>query len=461
MGYLLLLVILATLPLILSVLRSQPHRRPLAMTGIALALFLGSALRVDGTLISWPMWTGTSRGMQVSLVDTLALALILTRRPVPGRLPFWGLLGFYALPLALSLIPAAVPMASFFTCWNYARVVLVFAAVAGECHRDDMRRALLTGLALGLILQAGYVAQQKASGMVQAMGTMVHQNVLGLMTELALIPLLAALLGGDRRKIILAGVAAALIVVAGGGSRGTMGFAGGGAVVMILLSLIRGVTPAKMRVLGFAVLGLAVAAPIGFITLKDRFGNTSMTTQDDQRPAFERSARAMSADHPMGVGANLYVTTANLKGYADRAGVAWNFSNRSAPVHNAYLLARAETGWLGEIALILLIVIPMLRGLKIAFAHRQGMPGEVALGSAVAIGVNAIHNNYEFATHTYNVMALLIINIGFIAAQVRAAAQAKRQRPGPRPGSQSQSQSQGQGQGQGHRPGLAQAIQRA
>ncbi len=432
MGYLLDLVVLATLPLFLSLLRQHPYRRPWALTAIGLMLFLGSALRINGALIAWPLWTGTVRGMEISPVDMLAVALILTRRPMPGRLPFWGLFVFYAMPLLLSLVPASVPMASVFTCWQYARLVLLFAGIAGECHRDDMRRALLTGLALGLILQAGYVIEQKATGMVQATGTMVHQNILGLMTELALMPLLAALLGGDRRKVILAGVGAALIVIAGGGSRGTMGFAGGGAAVLILLSLIRGVTPAKTRVVGLAMLALTVAAPLAFLTLKDRFGSGSITVQDDQRPAFERAAHAMADDHPIGVGANLYVATANLKGYADRAGVAWNFANRSAPVHNAYLLARAETGWLGEIGLALILIVPLLRGLQLAFARRQGMAGEIVLGSTVALGVNAVHDNYEFALHTYGVMALAFINIAVIAAEVRAARQVRRGRPAPR-----------------------------
>lgn len=430
MGLVFFALILATLPLFVSLLKQFPHRRSWAFIGIGLTLFLGSALKVDGTLISWPMWTGVTRGIQISPIQTLSAALILTRRPLPGRLPFWGLFAFYGLPLCLSLIPASVPMATVFSIWQYLCIVLVFAAVGGELHREDMHRHLLTGLALGLMLQAGYVANQKASGMVQAIGTMSHQNVLGLMTELAILPLLAGLLAGDRRKVVLLGVGAGLLVITGGGSRGTMGFAGGGAAVLILLSLLRGITPAKTRVVGFAVLALALATPVGYITLKNRFGNTSMATQDDQRPAFERAARAMSGDHPMGVGANLYVTTANIKGYADRAGVAWNFSNRSAPVHNAYLLARAETGWLGEIAFILLLAVPTLRGLQFAFKRRRSLGGEAALGSAVAVGVNIVHNNYEFASFTGGVMTLLVINLGIIASQMRAA---RYLRPAPRP----------------------------
>jgi hypothetical protein len=60
----------------------------------------------------------------------------------------------------------------------------------------------------------------------------------------------------------------------------------------------------------------------------------------------------MSADHWLGVGANNFVSVNNTGGYAARAGMDWGPATRSKPAHNAYLVARAETGWLGEIALI-------------------------------------------------------------------------------------------------------------
>ena len=430
MRYVALALILISLPVFINLLRGNSLPRPWAFAALGLMLFFGDTWRIDGSVIAWPLWTGTARGIEFSPVDTLALALIATRRPMPGALPFWGPIGFYGAMLLLSALPSSVALATLFSVWQFGRAVLLFAALGGEMQRPDLRNGLLTGLALGLMLQAGYVAQQKASGVVQATGTMFHQNALGMMTELALLPLIAALLAGDKRKVVLVGVGAGLLVIAGGGSRGAMSIAGGGAAVLLLLSLIRGMTPAKAKVAGLAVLALALAAPVAMWTLRDRFGANSITTQDDQRPAFERAARAMASDHPFGVGANVYVPTANTEGYADKAGVAWNFANRSAPVHNAYLLARSETGWLGEIGWILLLVLPMLQCLRFAFGRRQGAAGEVALGSAVALGVNIVHNNFEFAVFTYNVLALLFVNLGLAAAQLRAARFAPRARGG-------------------------------
>ena len=435
MRYAAIALILLSLPLFITLLRQYPQQRRWALTALGFALFLGGSLRFDASIIGWPLWNGTVRGIEVSAVDMLAIALILTRRPMPGRLPFWGLIAFYGATLFMSLLPSSVPMATLFVCWQFGRMALLFGAIAGECHRDDMRKGLMAGLALGLILEAGYVIDQKMSGVVQATGTMFHQNALGMMTELALLPMLASLLTGDRRKLILVGIVAGLAIIAGGGSRGAMSIAGGGIVVLMLLSLARGVTPVKLKVVGLGMLALAVATPFAMMTLKHRFGSTSITTQDDQRPAFERAAIAIAADHPFGIGANQYVPTANAKGYASKAGVAWSFANRSAPVHNAYLLTRAEAGWLGELALILLLFVPMIQGLRLAFSRRAGAAGEIALGCAVALAVNMVHNNFEFAGLLYNTLMLVTVNIALIAAMVRASrlrgaaeARAERQR---------------------------------
>ena len=440
MHYIAFALVMLSIPIFASLLRQNPHRRDWALTAIGALFFTGGNLRIDATLIGWPMWNGTARGIEISPVDALAVALILTRRKTGAGWPFWTVIAIYGATLALSVIPASTWMATVFSWWQYIRVILVFAAIAGECGRPDLLTGLLRGMSIGLMVEAAYFINQKLHGVVQATGTMFHQNTLGMMTELALLILIAALLAGERSKLVKIGLAAGLIIIAGGGSRGAMGIAGGGIVIYTLLSLLRGVTPVKLKMVGLGILAVAVVVPLGMLTLKERFGSVSITTQETQRAAFERAARAMAADHPLGVGANLYVPTANMGGYAQRAGVAWNFANRSAPVHNAYLLARAETGWAGELAFILLLLVPIAVGLRFAFKDRRSAGGEIALGSAIAVAVNLVHNNYEFTVFNYEVLALLFMAMAMIAAQVRGAAQPARRRPEPPPAAEAERQ---------------------
>lgn len=419
MRFVALALLLASIPLLIAMLRQSPRLRPWALAAVGLLLFLGDTVRVTALVYGWPYWAGIAKGIVLSPIDTISIALIVTRRSTPGPTPFWGVFAIYGATVLMSLIVSQNPMATLFYVSRLASVLLLFGALAGEFHRADSRKGLLSGVALGLILQAGMVVYQKGTGAVQATGFMYHQNILGMMAELGLMLLLTALLTGERRKLVIAGVLAAGFIVAGGGSRGAMALAAGGAAVLILLSLIRDVTPAKMKVLGIAMLGLAVATPVAIVTLKDRFGNASILTQEDQRSKFEKAARMIAADHPLGVGANNYVSVANASGYAERAGAAWNFNNRSAPVHNAYLLARSETGWLGELAFILMLVWPAMRGFHFAFANRRGLAGDLALGSAVAISMVVIHNNFEFQVFSSNVLGLLMVHSAVIVGQIR------------------------------------------
>jgi len=135
----------------------------------------------------------------------------------------------------------------------------------------------------------------------------------------------------------------------------------------------------------------------------------------------------MAEDHPLGVGANTYVTVSNVQGYAQRAGVVWNKGSRSAPVHNAYLLARAETGWLGNIMLIAMLVIPLVAGLRIAFSERSSPLGGVALGSSVAALMVMLHSNYEYAWLLEEPQRVYFLNTAIIAAASVALRQARRE----------------------------------
>lgn len=424
-------LVLLSIPLFLSLLKSYPHRRVWALTVLGALLFLGDEIRLEGFIIGWPGWFGTVRGIAISPADALALALVMTRRPVRGNLPFWGVFAVYGFALAISILPASVPMASVFACWQFARMLLLFTAIGGECWRPDLRQGLLGGCAIGLMVQAGFVIWQKLHGVVQAPGTMAHQNILGMLTEISMLLLLASLLSGSRSKLQMAGIAAALIIIAGGGSRGALVLAGSGVVILMVLSLIRRVTTTKMAIVGAGVLALAVAAPFSLMTLNHRFGGKSVITQEDERNSFEKAATAMAANNPFGVGANQFVLVSNRDGYAARAGVPWQVNDRSMPVHNAYLLARAETGLFGELAFILMLLVPAIRGLWFAFTNKRSPGGEIVLGAGVAMSLNIVHNNFEFAAFTYNVLALLMVCMALIATEIRAARMAGGTAPRP------------------------------
>ena len=418
MTLLLAIAILCSIPVFVALLNGNERNRLWAFSGVALVPLLASA-PVQGYFYGWPTWHGTVLGIAVTFGDALAIALLITRREGRKNLPFWPFFAFYGFSLFTSIFGSVNLTATAFVWWQFARMLLLFAVVGGEGHRVDVRNSLLTGLALGLIYQAAHVIPQKLTGQVQAAGTFGSQNLFGMVLELAILPLVGAALAGFKNKLIIPGILAGLVCVAGTGSRATIVFTGAAVFALLIASLLRKSTPRKLKAMGFAALGLAIASPLALMTLNQRFEGGSYVTEEDTRATFEDAARAMAADHPVGVGANMFVWISIQEDYAERAGVNWLPQNRSKPVHNAYLLARAETGWHGEIAIILMLVIPMLTAFKVAYSDRSNPTGELALAIAFGLLANIIHNNWEFDLHSAPVQMMLFINFGLVAALSR------------------------------------------
>lgn len=422
-------LVLLSIPGFIALLRGYPQYRKYCYAAIGFMPFGITIINSDAALISWPAWTGYSKGIIVSLVDTLSLAMIVTTRGSLKRLPFIGLIVGYFLAAIVSIFFSDLWMSSSFYVFQVLRFGLVFVAVANFAGNPRAVHWLALGLAAGAIWEAYISISQKLGGAVQATGTMGHQNLLGLMMHFVTLPLLALLLAGERSKLVMVGTLASLIAVALGASRGALAFVALGLLLLLLLSLTRNATPHKWKIVGLGVLAAILVVPVAIKTLDGRFGDEEVYNgPDGEREAFNRAANAIWNDHPMGVGANQYVVTANSRGYNDRAGVAAVYASRSAKVHNMYLLAAAETGWLGIIMLISLFVWPILRGFSFVFARRRDARGDIVLGATVAVLVTALHGFYEWVFFTVNAQYIFAISLGIIAGSIRARGSERRPR---------------------------------
>jgi O-antigen ligase len=419
-------LILLSLPLLLSWLKAFPQQRKWAYFAIGIAPFTMGSLNLDVAIIDWAGWPGYAKGLIVSILDSLALAIIVTGRDSFRKLPLLGVFLAYLLAVILSMVSSAMPTSSSFYAFQMFRMLLVFVAVATIMKDPKAIKWVAMGLAAGAMYQAGVTIEQKLSGAVQASGTMGHQNLLGMMLHFVTFPLIALLLAGEKSKIVMLGALASVLAVALGASRGSIGFAAIGLVLLFVLSLARHATPHKWKMLGLAALAMAAVVPLTIGTLSERFGDSPIeVSADGERQAFERAANAMWSDHPMGVGANQYVVTANTQGYSAQAGVIWNYGSRAAHVHNIYLLAAAETGWLGLITLIGLFGWAILRSVTFAFANPRDPRGDVVLGCGMAIFVMALHGYYEWVFVMYQAQYVFAISMGIIAGTIRQVGREK------------------------------------
>lgn len=402
------------IPLLLKLLQQDERYRHAIWAAVGFLPFVIGAWHLDASVISWAAWPGYVKGAIVSLLDAVAVAVILGTPGVRVKTPFVWVLTLYAATAALSILSADVKPAAFFYVWQLSRVLLVFVAISRIATQPRGAAFLLYGIMAGTLLQAAVALLQRVQGIPQSAGTMAHQNSLGMAMHCALYPALALLLAGRRDKLLVFGFPAALLAVVLTGSRATIGFAFMGMLALLVLSMIHRPSGRKNGIAGLGALAMLVAAPFAYTTLSKRLNGASIASSDEERAAFKRAAWMMIDDHPFGIGANEYVVVANTGGYSARAGVIWNSTSRATNVHNTYLLMTAELGYLGGAAFIALMVLPPFVLLRRFWRKRKEANAELALGVAVSLAAIAAHCIYEwiYVTDAIQYMHALALGIG-------------------------------------------------
>ncbi|MFM9978665.1 MAG: O-antigen ligase family protein [Sphingomonadaceae bacterium] len=422
MKWIALVAFIALVPLLYGWLRNNPRHAPYVWSVFAFLPFISDPLNLNVSPIVWPMWSGYVTGIEVSLVDAIALAILLSRQRAGLTVPYVGLWVFFALTTLLSAAQAATPQTALFVVWQVLRTMLIAAAAMSICLDTKGPRVLIIGLAVGLAVNAGFALSQKFGGALQAGGLYGHQNLAGMVSHFVAMPALALFLVDSRQRFVLLGVGAAIVLAIVGASRGTIGLAGAGYVMLLGLSLLFRPTARKTAIVVGGLVALALAAPLALSSLNARFAVNALDETYNEREAMEATAAAMLSDHPMGVGANHYVIVANAGGYSERGGVNWFWGSRAAHVHNVYMLTAAESGYLGLVAFTLLLCVPMILAYRTAWRFRQDPRSDLMIGYGVALTIVALHNFYEWIFVTYQVQQIFAITVGAIGGLSRRMA---------------------------------------
>jgi O-antigen ligase len=370
-------------------------------------------------VVSWPEWPGYVKGVELTVLDVLAAALYLGLPRGRDAVPFRLSMAFYFVAVLLSAFQADVPTAALFYAWQLARMFLVFAAVSRACTDRAAAKALFVGMAAGLCMEAGVAVWQRfALGILQATGTAGHQNTLGLMSHLIVLPSFALLLSGRRGWlpviVLLAGLAVEVLTT----SRASIGLAVAGYALTFVLSCVRQWTSRKALLLLTASAALAVATPVVLSSFDQRFA-VEQPSDYDERAAFVAAASLMVSDHPLGVGANGYVLAANVEGYNARAGVVPTETSLSAHVHNVYWLVTAETGYLGLITFLFVLLRPVIVAFGCGLRVRDDDGGDLLLGIGVALLIVYAHCLFEWTFLTFQPQYMFAVELGLMVGTAR------------------------------------------
>jgi hypothetical protein len=412
--WILLIALLIGTPALAMLLRSDRKWIPVAAFALALLPFLESGFNLAVAPYGWSTWLGYSQGFELSLIDAIAVSLIVATQRVPTPLAIKLTFALYLLAYLISTLVARYPIPAVFYGWQLARVVLVYLAVArATAMSDKVPVAIITGLIVGLVSQAGVSVVQYGGGTARAGGWFGHPNLLGMISHFAVYPAFAVFLGGFYPRRTAVAVGAGLIVAFTGGSRATIGLLAMGLVMTAVLSLWKQSTGRKVAVAGFGVLMLLAAFPVLYSAIERRSAEARVTS-NQERELMKAAARMVITDYPLGAGANGYVTLANLGGYSARAGVAWNQANRAAPVHNAYYLIAAEMSLLGLIGFLSVLGSILWLGWSTVRRMPSGFGSDYVLGTVVTVALVVTHAYVEWIVMLFPVHMLLGLTAGLI-----------------------------------------------
>ncbi len=421
--------LLVFVPVLTSILRGQPaYRRYAAFLIGALPFFIVPYLYVAP--ISWAGWPGPVKGIEVSLLDGVALAVVLSTPKVTIPISLKLSFGIILLALIVSTLAGYQTLPAVFYGWQLARTVLLFLAVSRLCATVPRApTALISGLGVGLIYEAFLATYQYIGGDARPGGNLGHSNFLGLASDFVVFPTLALLLGGRRFVLAAAVVGAGLVISVVGGSRATLGLFALGSFLTIILSLRHRRSSRKFAFAGAAALMLLIAAP-ALLWAANRRSEAEKISSDLDRSAMKLAATMIITDHPLGVGANQYVIVANTGGYSARAGVPWNESDRAAPVHDAYYLVTAEFGFLGLVGLLAILGSLIALGFRLLGKATRDDSSELVPGLLAAMLIIAIHISYEWVFMHFILHYMLGISAGLLVAQAaRLKTSAKSRQP--------------------------------
>ena len=313
---------------------------------------------------SHEFYRGTSRGMEISIIYIIAIALLLTIWLLKGRIRIFPDRGslFYLLYFLLSLPSVANAenrLFSFFEIWKMLMIYLVFLAVYNylEYSGGDFD-IFLYGLIVIVGVNFVTCVLQHFSGVYQVRGLFPHQNSLAMymvMVSLLFFSRYFNRCEGWRSWLFFSTFVVAAMTFVRTYSRGALACFPLGGIVTLFYSLKHPYSRRKLHIVLcmsiFALVGLSVVAP----RIIERF-EKAPESSGQTRKELALAAVNMMKDAPLiGVGINNWGIKINPPyRYCDfRENRRYSDDFKDGIVETIYLLVGAECG---IPALVLLLV---------------------------------------------------------------------------------------------------------
>ncbi len=396
--------------------------------------------RITFMIGSVDTYRGHAKGFEVSLIEVLALALIVAvlRSPKqaaqpcravlpPGTLAYLG----WACAGLLSIANAWDPVYALMAFTRVFKGVLIFAAAALFLRDEDDTRAAVTGLAAGLVVHGWTCLKMRVlDGQFQIKGWFEHQNPMSMWAYMSACVVFAAAMHprmkGRLLWLCLAGFGGGGLCVLLSVSRAALAAYAVGAALVLLMAWVRSPGPRTMLVTLVGVLGAVLVMAFAMDSIHSRLQEVQAgkeNSAEDLRDILNLQSKAMLAEHPLlGVGWNNF-GIANSRPYGAKYSEVLEEWDRGRGftiidenywanplTESLYWLVLAENGWIGWSCFILFLASTLWLGLKAVRHGGRSLTGYVAFGVLVALLICYPHGLVErILTQTKNLSHWLML----------------------------------------------------
>jgi hypothetical protein len=366
--------------------------------------------KFDVNFLSAAWYRGTTRGIEVSLVDLLAVGVLagglLRSRPSEQRW-YWpaglGMLLLYFFCAGASVAWSEPRIFGVFELTKILRGILFFLAAASFVRTEREIRIFVLGLACGLCFESALAVKQRAlDGVYRVTGSLEHANSLS-MYLCAVAPVVLAAVAAPIHKLwralALAAVAGATLAIVLTVSRAGMPVFALAMVGTAAFCFSWRVTFQKLAVVALVLVGLAGILAKSWDTLMARYGEATfeeeyLDTRMEGRGYYLRLAQAIITDSVLGVGLNNWSYWVS-KTYGARLGTPYSDYDRlgpdpdpdqvpsddyAAPAHNLAALTVGEMGLPGLFVLGLMWLRWFQMGASFLWKRGNDLASRVGIG---------------------------------------------------------------------------------
>jgi hypothetical protein len=311
----------------------------------------------DVNFMSRNFYRGTVRGFEFSLVDILAISVLLGTLLAPRReqtRAFWapglGVMLLFFLYCGFSIAISEPRLFGLFELLKMLRGLIIFLTVAFYLQSEREMRILL--LALGLVIcYEGMQAlrQRYLWGVHRVFGTVDHSNSLSALLCLTAPVFVAAF--NSRIPLWLKGLCAAALAFSCVGVILTISRAGVVIMALVLLGSVLATMSIRFnfkKVVIFSIVCVGVAGLVAksWQTLVERFRESTLTEEYENRENqgrgyYLRLAEAIAAENFFGVGLNNWSWWVSNK-YGPRQGYRFN-PYKSTDIDPSYIIPKDVT----------------------------------------------------------------------------------------------------------------------